>query len=103
MPIGGEQIQAAVQIIIEKEKPKFEQQAARRANPLRDGFVSKEQRLVLGYVESGHFIGEVADADPELVIVAVTSGVYPHRSASVAIAIKGHARGRAHLLEGSIV
>ena len=54
------------------------------------------------HIEGVHLVGEVADHDPNLVVVAEAGDVDPHRTTRFPLDVVGHAGEVAHLLEGSL-
>jgi hypothetical protein len=99
MPVGGEQIQPAIEVIIEKEHPERQRKPGRLADPLRDRFIGKQQRLLARDVEGGHLIREIADRNAETPIVLESSRVDAHGAAGCTKIVEGQTRSRPDLLE----
>ena len=103
--IGGQDIEPSIQVIVEKEETKLEEQSARRPETFRNGLVSEDQGIFcrLGHIEGIHFIGEIADGDAQRTVRTKTCRVDAHGPASLSVGVEGHAALGPHLLEGSIV
>src|SRR6185437_12436463 len=93
----------AVQVVVEEDHAELEQQPAGRADAFGDRFVGKQQRLVLRHVQGGHFIGKIADRDPDSVVVAVAGCVDAHGSPRIAVIVESQAGGGANLFEGAVM
>src|SRR5262249_21706088 len=65
--ITGEQVEAAVQVVVKKEQPKFEPQQARTFDSFYVGLISEKQLIFLFAEQSIGFIGEVADDQCEFI------------------------------------
>src|ERR1043165_251789 len=65
MAIGCEDIQPAIEIVIEEKQSKFQQLLTGRSQAFLDCFVGEKQRITLGHIEGIHFIGEIADRDSQ--------------------------------------
>src|SRR5204863_3063884 len=70
MAVDTEQVQPAIQIVIKKENAKFQEEPAGRTNAFSDRGVEEIRRRVLRDIQRGHFVREITDGDPELVVVA---------------------------------
>ena len=55
----------------------------------------------MGDIERVHLVGEIADDDPDLVVVAETGDVDPHRATGLPLDVVGDAGEVAHFLEDS--
>ena len=100
--IGGKHVEAAIQIVIEEEDAKLQQQTAGGADTFRDRFVGEDEGVVLRNVERGHFVCEITDGDAERAVIAITCRINAHRAASVAIGIESDAGDCANFLEGPV-
>src|SRR6266545_8045939 len=101
MAIDRQQIEPAVEIVVEEKNAERERLAAGRADALRDGLVGESQRVVLRNVKGGHFVSEVADGNAERIVFLNPRGIDPHRAARAAIVVEGEAGERADFLEGA--
>src|SRR5262245_58242671 len=108
MAVGGEHVEAAIQVVIKEEHAEFERQAADRADAFSDGFIREQRQGVwfrrsLRNVERGHFIGKVADDNAEIYIVAEPSSIDAHGPSCLAIGIESDTCQRADFLEHSVL
>ena len=98
MAVGRQQVEPAVEIVVKKEQPKLQQQPAVRPDALSDRVVGKQKLIVwCGDIQRGHFIGEVADADSQRVVVPEPRHVDPHRAAYLAVVVEPDAADATHL------
>src|ERR1043166_6986013 len=90
MAIGAEQIQPAIQVIVEKEHPELQQEPAGWADAFRDRFVC-EGHAVFGRrdVKSRHLVGKIADGDTQGFGVSIVGRVNAHGAARIAVAVEG--------------
>ena len=102
MAVDAEQVQPAIQIVIEEENAKLQQEPAGRTDAFGNRFVEEIRRRVLRDIQRGHFVREIADGDPEFVVVAVVRRVNAHGAARVAEVVKGDTGLGADFLERAI-
>src|ERR1044071_9955984 len=86
MAINGQNVQPAIEIIIEKEEPEFQQQAACRADALCDCFISKYQRRALRNIKRGHFCRKISHRDSQRLVISIVGCINSHCAPRSAIA-----------------
>ena len=101
--VGRQQIQAAVQVVVEKQHAEGQRAAAGRSDAGDDRLVGKLQRRLLRDIQRRHLVGEVADGDAERTVVAEVGRVDAHRAAAVAVGIERDAGAGADLLERAVL
>ena len=102
MAVGGQQIEPAVQIVVEKKDAKGERLTAGRADALREGFVGEGERVVLRDVKGGHFIGEVSDGNAQRIVGLKPAGIDAHGAAGAPVVVECDSRSRANFLECAV-
>ena len=100
--VGRQQIEPAIEIVVEEQHAKRQRAARRRADAGHDRLVRKLERRLLGHVQRRHLVGEVADRDAERSVVAEVGRVDSHRAAAVAVGIERDAGGGADFREGPV-
>ncbi len=80
-----QQVEPAVEVVVEEEDAELERQPARRADAGGDRLVGVERGVALRHVERRHLVGEVADRERQLVVVAVVGAVDAHGAGGVAV------------------
>src|SRR2546423_5021125 len=103
MAVSGEDVEAAIQIVVEKKETKLKQLLAGGTDACLDGFIGKNEGIALSDIEGIHFVGEIADGDAESVVVAETGGINAHGAAGQAVGIVGDAGASADFFESSVV
>ena len=102
MAVGLQHVETPVEVIVEEEDA--ERTACKRLGaPIPSTIASsaKIEVIALADVDGGHLVGEVADQEAEVVVVAVMAGVDAHGAGRVAGAIVGDSdQSSADLLEG---
>jgi hypothetical protein len=100
--VGGEHVEAAVEIGVEKEEAKLQGLAGDRADAGGDGIIAEVQGAAFADVEGAHFVGKIAHGDGEGAVIAEISGIYTHSATSLAGCVKSHARHGADFLEFAV-
>ena len=99
MAVGGEDVEATIEIDIGKENAEGQLLPRLGAEAVGDGVVLELHLAPLGDIERVHLVGEIADDDPDLVVVAEPGDVDPHRAARLPLDVVGDAGKIPHLLE----
>src|SRR5439155_27272636 len=87
--VRAEQIEPAVEVVVEKENPELQQQPAGLADPFGDGFVAKIRGRILRDIKRGRLVGEISYGDAQLVVVPIAAGIDAHGAARVAEVVEG--------------
>src|ERR1043165_3840553 len=103
MAIGGENVQPAIEVVIEKEQAELQQFLAPGPDALLDGFIRKNERVALRDIKRIHLVGEVADGNAQAVVISEAGGIDAHGAAGQAVGVVGHARAGADFLEAGVV
>src|SRR5258706_12902651 len=103
MTVGREHIQSAIEIVIEKEEPEFEEQAAGWADAGGDGLVSEQQRIAGRDIKRIHLIGEIPHRDPPSAVIPKAGGIDAHGSPRQAICVEGNIGTCPDLFESAIM
>ena len=70
MAVGREQVEPAVQVVVEEEQAEFQRGLRRRTQAIQVGQVRElESRRLVADIERGHLVGEVADGQPQPVVI----------------------------------
>src|SRR5436190_23122344 len=89
MAVDTQQVQPAIQIVIEKENTKLQEAPAVRTDAFGDRRVEEIRRRVLSHIQRGHFVREITDGDPAFAVVAEVSGVDAHGPSRIAETVEG--------------
>jgi len=105
MSVSGQDIEPSIEVVVEKEEPKFEKQSARRSKAFSNGLVGEHQGVFrrLGHIEGIHFIGEIADGDAQGTVRPKSRRIDAHGPTSLPVGVEGHTALGTHLLKGTIV
>ena len=103
MPVCGQQVQAVIQIIIEKEQSELEQLATGRSDSGSNGYIGEEQRIALRDIKPIHLVREIADGNAQQLVVAESGGINAHSAAGQSICIKSDIGAGADFLESAVV
>ncbi len=101
VPVGGEDVEPAVEVVVEEERREAEAQEGGLADG-RGGRVVDEEPRPFVVVERHHLVREVAHHDAGAARAVVVGGIGPHSGAGHAGLAEGHARGHAHVREGPL-
>ncbi|MFM1942444.1 MAG: hypothetical protein RI897_1426 [Verrucomicrobiota bacterium] len=101
--VGGEEVEPAIEVVVEEEDAEREGHLAGGADALGEGFVGEEGGLVFGDVDGGHFVGEVTDGDAEGVVLVEVGGIDAHGAAGSAEGIERDTGGGADIAEGAVL
>ena len=100
MAVGREQVEAAVEVVVEEEQAELQRRLRRGPQAVEVGQVGERERLgLVADVERGHLVGEVADRQAEAVVVEERGPVDAHAAAGRARLVERHARQDRDLLE----
>ena len=100
MAVGREQVEPAVEVVVEEEEAELERRLRRSAQTVEVGQVGElEARRLVGDVEGGHLVGEVADGQPQSFVVEEAGPVAAHAPARRARLVERDAREDRDLLE----
>src|SRR5262245_35030488 len=104
MAIGTEDVETTIQVIIKEKDTELQRQATRRADPFGKRVICEKNSFAgLRDVESGHFIGEIADHHPERIIFPVARDIDTHRATRSPKTVEGNAGPSASFLESPIL
>ena len=100
MAVGREQVEPAVQIVVEEEQAEFQRRLGGCTEAVEVGQVRElERRRLVADVECRHLVGEIADGQAEPVVVHEGGPVDAHAAARRARLVEGDARDDGDLLE----
>ena len=100
MAVGREQVEPAVEVVVEEEEAELQRRLRRRPQAVEVGQVGElEARRLVADVEGGHLVGEVADGQAEPLVVAEAGPVDAHAAAGRARLVERDAGEDRHLLE----
>jgi hypothetical protein len=102
MAVGEQQVLATVEVVVEEQQPEGERDARGRAEPLQHRLVDEGRAAVGGDEQRGHLVGEVADGDAEVRVVAEAGDIDAHGRGGLAVAIVGDAVEDRGLLEAAV-
>ena len=102
MTVGRDEIEPAVEVVVEKQHAERQRAPARGPDAGDDRLVGKLQRRLLRDVQRRHLVGEVADRDAQRAVVAEIGRVDAHRAAAVAVRVERDARAGPDLHEPAV-
>ena len=102
MAVGSEDVETAIEIDIGEEDTEGQLLPRLGAEAVGHGIVLELHLAPLGDIERVHLVGEVADDDPDLVVIAEAGDVDPHRATGLPLDVVGDAGEVAHLLEPTV-
>ena len=98
--VGGEQVEASIQVIVEEEEAEFERRLGRGTEPVQVGQVRElEHRRLVAHIQGRHLVREVADGQPQSLVVLELSPVDTHTASGRTRLVEGHSRHDRDLFE----
>ena len=102
MAVGSEDVETAIEIDIGEEDAEGQLLTRLGAEAVGHGIVLELHLAPLRDIERVHLVGEVADDNPDFVVVAEAGDVDPHRAAGLPFDVVGDTGEVAHLLKHTV-